>query len=356
MKTKISSMFEVICWIATLSFCIFWIYKYSLNEDLCAIEFKSFYEDKKDAFPILSLCLVNPFSESKLRNHIIPVDQLSYVQFLRGQEFNSTWLDVDYHSLIQDISEFVEQDNIGFRNGSRLYFHPDDNRSRYYQPNANYKTHLGKVYSLALFVGIRFYNCYGLSIPQDRNINDFTFRVKNSIFKSGFRRERYSLMTLLHYPNQIMYSTNSMKFAWPQDRHANDSYIMRFVVSKVEILRRRNKEKLPCIENWEEYDNLVVRNHIDRIGCRPVYLNHSMEDNPVSLCSTKEEMANARFQLRSDGHGVSPPCTSIEEISYKYTESTYNNKPRFYRRGIFWIRMIFTNRFFKDIVQTKYIF
>ena len=127
-------------------------------------------------------------------------------------------------------------------------------------------------------------------------------------------------------------------------------------MSKVEILRRRHKERLPCIENWEEYDKLVVRNHINRIGCRPVYLDNSTEEDSVSLCSTKEEMARAKFELRSDGHGVSPPCTSMEEISYEYTESTFKNKERAYKKGIFWIRMIFSNRFFKDIVQTKYVF
>ena len=348
MKTKITSLFEVVCWIATLSFCIFWIYKYSLNEDLCSIEFKTFHEDKIDTFPILSLCLLNPFSEERLRSHKIPVGHATYVKFLRGEEFNSTWLDVDYHGVIQNISDFVEQARIGFRNGSRLYFHPDYNGYRYYQPHTNYATNLGKAYSIALFWGPRFYNCYGLSIPPDKNIDYFIFRVKSSIFKSGFRPEKYSLMTLLHYPNQMLNSKNTLRFAWPQERNAKDSYIMRFRVNKVEVLRRRHKERLPCIKNWEEYDSLVVRNHIDRIGCRPIYLNHSTEDNAVSLCSTKEEMAQAKFELRSDGYGVPPPCTSIEDISYEYTESIFNSNEKEYREGIFWIRMTFSNRFFKD--------
>ena len=183
METKITSIFEVICWIATLSFCIFWIYKYSLNEDLCSIEFKSFYEDKKDAFPILSLCLLNPFSDSKLRSHKIPEDHISYVKFLRGKEFNSNWLDIDYHSLILNISDFIEQDRIRFRNGSQLLFHPEHNGSRYYQPDTEYKTNLGKLYSLAFFVGPRFYNCYGLSIPHDKNIDATNLQFNDHQYK-----------------------------------------------------------------------------------------------------------------------------------------------------------------------------
>ena len=67
-------------------------------------------------------------------------------------------------------------------------------------------------------------------------------------------------------------------------------------------------------------------------------------------------MAQAKFELRFDGYGVPPPCTSMEEISYEYTESTFKNGKRFYKEGIFWISMTFSNRLFKDIVQTKYVF
>ena len=301
------------------------------------------------------MCLLNPFSDSKLRKHEFEIDQKTYLKFIHGEEFNLSWLDIDYQTLIKNISDFVEQDSIGFRNGSRLYFHPDYNGTSRYQPHADYQTNLGTVYSLAVFVGWGFFNCYGLSVPRDKNIDFFTFRVKSNIFPSGYRPEKYSLMTLLHYPNQMMYSSKTMKYAWPQDRQKQESYIMRFKVSKVEVLRRRNKERHPCIENWEEYDSLVVRNHINRIGCTPVYLNSSAEGNAVALCSTREDMKNAKFELQSDGYGISPPCTSMEEISYEYTESSFNlNETSFAREGIFWIRMVFSNRYFKDIVQTKY--
>ena len=125
-------------------------------------------------------------------------------------------------------------------------------------------------------------------------------------------------MTRLHFPNQMLYSISTAKYGWPKGRTMNETYIMRFKVRKVEMLMRRHKESLPCIENWEEYDDIIVRNNIESIGCRPGYLNSSSKDDSVSTCSTKEQMAEAkfRFEFRSDGYGVSPPCTSMEEISY----------------------------------------
>ena len=356
MKIHIQLVFEFVCWIATISFCVFWIYKYSLNEDLCSIEFKSFYEEKKDAFPILSLCLLNPFSDSNFRNHDTNINQSSYLEFLNGEQFNSSWLQIEYQTLIKNISHFVEQDCIGFRNGSLLCFHPGYNGTEYpYQPHADYHTNLGTIYSLPIFDEIRFYNCYGLSIPHDKNLEFFTFRVKSSIFPSGFRPQKYSLMTILHYPNQMLYSRSTIKYAWPHERQRQESYIMRYKVSKVEVLRRRPKERFSCIENWEEYDRLIVRNHIRRVGCRPIYLNSLTKDNNDPICSTKEDMSQAKFRLQTDGYGVSPPCTSMEEISYEFEESTFHvNESSFAKEGTFWIAMFFSNRRFKDIFQTRY--
>lgn len=173
MKTKISSVFEVVCWAATISFCGFWIYKYTLNEDLCSVEFKSYYEKEEDVFPMLSICLLNPFSDLKLRNHGFDVDQSSYLNFLKGEQFNSTWLDIDYQSVIKNISDYVDQDGVAFRNGSRLFFHSDYKGTSYYKSHPDYQTNLGTVYSLPIFDGPRFYNCYGLSIPIDKNISFF---------------------------------------------------------------------------------------------------------------------------------------------------------------------------------------
>ena len=273
MKKHFSFLFEVLCWIATISFCVFWIYKYSLNEDLCSIEFKSFYQDRRDSFPMLSLCLLNPFSDSKFRNYETIINQSSYLEFLNGEKFNSSWLVLEYQTLIKNISDYVEKDGIGFRNGSVLYFHPGYNGTGHvYQPHADYDTNLGTIYSLSIFDDHRFYNCYGLSIPHDKNIESVTFRAKSNIFPSGFRPQKYSLMTILHYPNQILYSRNTVKYAWPHARQKHESYIIRYKVSKVEVLRRRHKERFPCIENWEEYDKLIVSSHIQNVGCRPLYL------------------------------------------------------------------------------------
>ena len=65
--------------------------------------------------------------------------------------------------------------------------------------------------------------------------------------------------------------------------------------------------------------------------------------------------AKFRFDFRSDGYGVSPPCTSMEEISYEYEESAFKPSPPIWRKGTFKIAIFISNRYFKDITQTKYV-
>ena len=356
MKINATFGFEFICWIATISLCIFWIYKYSLNEDLCSVDFKNYFKSKEDVFPMLSLCLQSPISQKKLKTVMPEIDPSLYTKFIQGEEFNSSWLNIDYQRVIKNISEYIEQDGVGFRNGSRLWFHPNyENSSEFfYQRHADYQIRIANVSSLAVFYDERFYNCYGLSVPHDRNIEFFYFLANSNIFPSGFRPAKYSLMAILHYPNQMLYSSKMVKYAWPQDRQQQDIYAMRFKMRKVEVLRRRQKRGIGCNENWKEYDSMVIKSHINKIGCRPVYIDSSFQGPNIPNCSTKEEMHKARFTVRTDGYGIPPPCTSMEEISYEYEESTFSpNDMDIVKEGTFWIGIFYPNPYFKDIYQTR---
>ena len=351
---NILSIYRFICWSATFSFSIFWIYKYILNEDLCSIDFKYYFEDKQSVSPMLSLCIKNPFSEEKLRVHDPYLNTTSYVNFLKGEEFNSSWLNIDYHDLIKNISEYVEPDAVRFRNGSGIYLHPEYGWSPSYE-KSKFLAYMKSFNNLAVYKEFRFYNCYALSIPHDKSIQEFYFRVNSNIFTAGVREERYSLMTILHYPNQMLYSTHTLKYAWPQNRDKNESYIMRFKIKGVELVRRRQKKNSPCNENWEDYDYEIIENHIQKVGCRPLYLSSTSNVHHAPVCSTKEQMKNAVFNLRTDEYGVLTPCTSMEEISYEFEESTLDPKNSDWgKEGTFWIGLFFYNSHYKDIFQIRY--
>ena len=362
MSDTLSSIYHFICWMATISFSIFWAYNYCLNEDLCSVDFKHYYENKKDITPMLSLCLQNPFSEQKFKE-VMPYNNIStYVKFLRGEHFNSTWMEVDYQSVIKNISDYVERDSIKLRNGSKDIpihpfhhsYYPEYSNSKSYA-NLGFNANLGRVHAISIFWGSNIYNCYGLSIPNVKDFENIWFRIKNNIFPDGIRSEKYSLLTIIHYPNQMLYSQHILKYAWPQTRQKNESYLMRFKIGMVEVVRRRQKDSHQCNENWEDYDNEIMKSHIEKIGCRPLYFSPLLGSSNAPVCSTRDQMKRAKFDLQSDGYGVLPPCSSMEEISYDNEESSID--PMSWKLGeegtFFKIGLIFFNRNFKDILQTR---
>ena len=95
-------------------------------------------------------------------------------------------------------------------------------------------------------------------------------------------------------------------------------------------------------------------NHVQKVGCRPLYLNSLPKVNYLPLCSTSDQIKQATFRFRTDGYGVSSPCTSMEKISYEYEESTIDpQKSHWGKEGTFWIGLFFFNSHFKDIYQTR---
>ena len=82
---KFVSVFHVICWTVTLAVISYWLYIFSLNEDLSIVDYKKYYQSKSDVFPVLSLCLRNPFSKKNLRMTGAGINETSYLHFLEGK-------------------------------------------------------------------------------------------------------------------------------------------------------------------------------------------------------------------------------------------------------------------------------
>ena len=66
MNEKLISSYQYICWFATIAIIIYCIYIFILNEDLCTIDYKTYYEEKMDVFPELSFCLKNAIVSRKI--------------------------------------------------------------------------------------------------------------------------------------------------------------------------------------------------------------------------------------------------------------------------------------------------
>ena len=274
--------FAVLCWTSTISSIFYWIYLFSLNEDLTILDYKRYYYDESSAYPTLSLCLKNPFNQRKLEERNTNVE--SYLEFLEGKYYSKDMWEYDYKDIVLDISEHVISYWIEWRNGS----------SKTYTLTSDNITIFSSTFSGFWRQG--FYCCYGLQAMNDAEMQWFSVRIKNDIFPSKIRPEKYGFFILLHYPNQLLRSTNTIRHQWPQ-RKTNDTYEMKFTIKETEIITRRDKGKHPCNQDWKTHDSIVQRRHTESVNCRTPYQH---QESKLRECSSKHEMKRARFALRYD--------------------------------------------------------
>ena len=126
---------------------------------------------------------------------------------------------------------------------------------------------------------------------------------------------------------------------------------MWFTVHGMEVINRRNTKSNPCIENWKNYDDEILKKHLCNVKCKTPY---QQEINAsVSLCKSKKGMQLAK--MGPDQHedfGLQPPCHSIEKIEYSYVDHELDASI-WSGEGNFWVELIFTYQRFREVTQSR---
>ena len=95
----------------------------------------------------------------------------------------------------------------------------------------------------------------------------------------------------------------------------NESKIYnRFKITGMEVLKRRNKQEEPCLQNWTHFDDLLFRKHLKKNTCRTPY---QISRKPI--CTTHTEMLRANYQLKyANDKEVPVPCQEMSAIIYTF--------------------------------------
>ena len=332
---KLSLLFHGLCWVATTSVVSYWIYIFSLNDDLCTVDYRKYYEEQTDHYPVLSLCFKNPFSSTKLRMVTPEINETSYLKFLRGEYFSPEMLDIDYKNVTMDISEYAMKYFLWWRNGT-IELVPLKNDESLFEP------------TFSGFWLHNFFKCYGMKIPPNSGIQQLGVLMKNEVFPNGIRPHSLSFFTLLHYPNQLLRSVRSINYMWPKIV-SNATYETVFKINKMEMIRRRNKRARPCHDS-ANYDDRILAEHTSKVGCNAPYQEPSTSIRP---CSTMHEIKQALLLLRTDEYGSILPCRAMEKIIYTTMESDMSGT-QWNGTGEFWISYSFYDQYFQEIIKTRY--
>ena len=164
-----------------------------------------------------------------------------------------------------------------------------------------------------------FIKCLGFD-SKLTNIDSAYLKFNSSIYPKGIRPSSYlfpfSTVVILHLPNQISLVANLGKYTWPK-RTRKNSYLMDFTIQQFDILKRRNKGNDPCLPDGLNFDQIILDEFLDKVGCKAPYhrTNKSLE-----LCGLKNKLKEASsYSLESEK--TIKTCTSISSLTFSYDES-----------------------------------
>ena len=167
-----SAIFQVVCILISLGLAGFWTYKFSLNEDISKVEYKEFFKDLEDVYPLMTLCFRNPFINA-YKDHMLESDRLNLEKMMSGN-ISVSLEHFDYDNRTFHLSEYVTSYYIRWRNGSTVTY-----------PSLQYKwNHVYESYS-----GLwreEFYKCFSLENPNNQ-VAAMSILVSNEVFPNGTR-------------------------------------------------------------------------------------------------------------------------------------------------------------------------
>ena len=333
-------LYSITCVSATLSMAIFWVYKYSWDEDLCLVDYKRFEDGTAGTYPTVSLCFSEPFLKQKMEEFGTNIS--SYIGFLRGETDDANAASIDYDAITLVLMDYHISHTISWKNGSKFKY----NKFAHSDLLITNQTFNGFWYS-----GI-FLKCYGIEV-MSKEIDYFIILFNQEIFPNktrppgtNARTKRYFVVSY-HYPQQMLALTSAFQnYIWPKVKL---DYKMTFVMRSFEIITRRNKRRNPCLDHGISYDTFTLQNYMNEIGCIPPYLNNTIE---LPICKDKEKMRKTSIQLlnkKSTSSQVINPCEYIGNLQFSYSEQHYGGNGDIFSVSV---NMPVT---FKHVIQTQAI-
>ena len=311
--------FKLVCILITVGLIVWCCYNYYLDEDETVVSFRPFYDTPIDVYPTTSICFTCPFENKKVKKYSNDITPCNYAQFLSGDIWKDDMPKIDYNAILLEPKDYILGYEILYRNISRV--------SKTYNLNEK-NNEEGLVLPFTRF-NTSHMTCFGIDIQLQREVLAWSIKIYTKIFDDGIRPNAFDdpslgsrqLHVLLHYPNQI-FRTKWWKTNWPT-RNANSSknYLISYDVRGMEVVRYRNKRAQKCNDGFPNYDESILKDIMDSVGCRPPY---ATSFNNLSLCTNQNQIKKIHYSLFEHWQGDNLnhlPCSGMEKLTYDVTES-----------------------------------
>ena len=202
----------------------------------------------------------------------------------------------------------------------------------------------------AFLVAKKIVKCFSFGIPFRTGIgvNSLEIQLNSSVFPNAVLPRNgwtsyFGFHLYFHRHNQFIRSFASRKYIW-EERKTTSHKIVAYL-SGIEVIRRRQKSGLQCIEDTD-YDSWVYRNITKSIGCKAPYWTHI---DHVPICVREKDLqyiAQKYWEAFTWNLDSNPPCTEIKRIQIDYEEQDFKEK-----EGVIDFTMAFRDPTYKEIKQ-----
>ena len=297
-------LFKGLCIIATFVVSGMWINTYLLDEDISVIDNIGYFSTKEDVVPVLSLCFEQTFFERQTNS--IKATNENGTQYL-----GSGWTidtSIDYDNVTTNLSDYLLAYDVMFRNLSASFdITPFDNPYVGVLWKQPYVTYTWNSWG-------HIVKCFGIEI-LDIAVYSLKLYIKRDIFHNRIRPQNGGFAVLLHYPNQVLSSIQTVRRQW-QERNGSQNYVMDFYLTNLAVALYRYKPRQKnCIQNWKEYDNVLLEDRIKSTGCKTPFQPKQFS---WPICNNADAMQKAFIPIINQ---ITAACREVKWIQYDMRES-----------------------------------
>ena len=304
--------FKAVCLVVTAAMIVYWIAKYLRDEDISVVEYKLVKNRETIVQPEFTICFENPFIEEKFSNINPNVTSQKYLQYLKGEiPGDATYKNIDYENVtIQPFKHMDYFEIVGnFSNGQKYKNCTNIYKCPFYVIENNLN---------AFIASTLHYKCFGIK-PEESNESKligitmvFSRELRDLLSKVG------NVYVGFNFPQQVLQDYMGAQI-WDKPNKTGD--FEWFKLTSVELLKRRNKSSQPCLSEWKELDDWILKQHIKDIGCRAPYM--SLYDN-YPICDTQEKMKQSIFNWPDAAYKYPSPCVGASNIGYRFSTIANN--------------------------------
>ena len=330
-KEAIKLCFNCVCIFIVSIMAGLWFYKYAVEDrDIGVVSYELLKEAKDIKFPAVSLCFKDPYINKKLQDINISLTQETYLRYLKGEYYDEQYGKIDYENVTIDLGKYFLFATTYLRN---------ETRGNYSSKSVEHPVTFSGFYQ-EMFLKCFWIRSY--TYPP-RNLKQAKLYYDKKKLMSDwqlFIGSPTKLYVVLHYQGQF-FLYNEL-----QSSDMTNKQYARFAIKDFEILKQRNKRRQRCIEDTNEFDNIIYEEYVTKAECTVPYIN---ENKLHDKCKNGKGIYENKLQLKApEIMEIPKACTRISKIRI----TKYYGSNRF-RESALWYISISYPREVKIITQSK---